>query len=145
MVARFARRDKVSSGMESENVEIIRRGFVAYNLGDVEAVLETADPDIEFVPLRSLVVGGSYRGHDGIRRFFEDLDEEWENFSIANEEFRDREDSVLLLGEFEARGKASGMQVHSPVAWLFELSAGKVVRMRAYSNQEEALRALAES
>ena len=130
--------------MASANVEIIRRGLDAYNKGDVEAVLETADPDIEFVPLRSLVVGGSYRGHEGIRRFFEDLGDEWEGFSIGNEEFREREGSVLLLGEFAAKGKASGMQVHSPVAWLFELRAGKVVRMRAYSSQDEALQAITE-
>lgn len=131
--------------MASANVEIIRRGLDAYNRGDVEAVLETADPDIEFVPLRSLVVGGSYRGHDGIRRFFEDLDEEWENRLIHNEEFREHEDSVLLLGEFEATGRASGMEMRSPVAWLFELRAGKVVRMRAYSSQEEAIRTITES
>jgi uncharacterized protein len=131
--------------MASANVELIRSGLDAYNRGDVEAVLANADPDIEFVPLRSLVVGGSYRGHEGIRRFFEDLGEEWEDFSIDNEEFREREDSVLLLGEFEAKGKASGMQVRSPVAWLFELRAGKVLRMRAYSSQDEALQALTES
>jgi ketosteroid isomerase-like protein len=131
--------------MTGANVEIIRQGLEAYNRGDVEAVLETADPDIEFVPLRSLVVGGSYHGHDGIRRFFEDLGEEWENFSIGQEDFREREDAVLLLGEFSATGKASGMQVHSPVAWLFELRSGKVVQMRAYSSQDEALQALTES
>ena len=131
--------------MTSANVDIIRRGLDAYNRGDVEAVLETADPDIEFIPLRSLVVGGSYRGHEGIRRFFEDLDEEWETRVIGDADFREREDSVLLLGEFEAKGKASGMQVHSPVAWLFDLRAGKVVRMRAYSSQEEALRAISGS
>lgn len=128
--------------MASANIEIIRRGLDAYNRGDVEAVLETADPDIEFMPLRSLVVGGSYRGHEGIRRYFEDLDDEWENFSIGNEEIRERENSVLLLGEFSATGRASGMEMRSPVAWLFELRAGKVVRMQAYSSQEEALRAL---
>jgi ketosteroid isomerase-like protein len=131
--------------MASANVEVIRRGLDAYNKGDVVAMLETADPDIEFVPLRSLVVGGSYRGHEGIRQFFEDLDEEWENRVIRNEDFRERDDSVLLLGEFEARGKASGVEMHSPVAWLFELRDGKVMRMQAYSNQEEALRAITDS
>jgi ketosteroid isomerase-like protein len=35
--------------------------------------------------------------------------------------------------------------MHSPVAWLFELRDGKVVRMQAYSNQEEALRAITDS
>jgi ketosteroid isomerase-like protein len=131
--------------MARTNVEIIRRGLDAYNKGDVESMLETADPDIEFVPLRSLVVGGSYRGHEGIRQFFEDLDEEWENRVIRNEDFRESDDSVLLLGEFEARGKASGVEMHSPVAWLFELRGGKVMRMQAYSNQEEALRAITDS
>jgi ketosteroid isomerase-like protein len=129
----------------SANVEIIRRGLDAYNRGDVEALLETADPDIEFVPLRSLVVGGSYHGHEGIRQFFEDLDEEWEKRFIHLDEFREHGDTVLLLGEFQAKGRASGVEMRSPVAWLFELRDGKVVRMQAYSSHTVALQAITQT
>ena len=131
--------------MAHENVEIIRRGLEAYNRGDVQTLLDISDPEAEFVPLRSLVVGGSYRGHDGIRRFMTDVGEEWDDRRILLQELREDEGRVVLLGEFEATGKASGVEMRSPVAWIFELREGKVIRMRAYSTQEEALRAIARS
>lgn len=131
--------------MAHANIEIIRRGLEAYNQGDVETLVEISDPEAEFVPLRSLVVGGSYHGHDGIRRFMEDVGEEWEDRLIELEELRELESGVLVLGQFQAKGKASGVEMRSPVAWILELRDGKVVRMQAYSSQEEALRAAARS
>jgi ketosteroid isomerase-like protein len=126
--------------MASENIEIVRRGLDAYNRRDVEGVIATAHPEVEFVPLGSLLVGDSYGGHEGIRRFMAEIAEEWDEIVIKDDEFREEDDRVLLLGEFQARGKASGVEVRSPVAWIFDLRDGKVARMRAYSNQEEALR-----
>jgi ketosteroid isomerase-like protein len=131
--------------MVHENIEIIRRGLDAYNRGDVQTLLDISDPEAEFVPLRSLVVGGSYRGHDGIRKFMEDVSEEWEDLVIRSQEFREHESCVLLLGQFEGRGKASGVEMRSPVAWIFELRDRKIVRMQAYSSQQEALQAVARS
>jgi uncharacterized protein len=124
------------------NIDIVRRGLDAYNDHDADRLLEVSDPEIEFVPLRSLVVGGSYRGHEGIRRFLEDVAEEWEDLVIQPDEFRERGDQVVMLGFFQARGRASGVETRAPVAWLFELHDRKVVRMRAYSDQTEALAAL---
>ena len=57
--------------MSREDLETARRGVEAFNRGDVEELIERADPDLSLVPVRSLLEGGEYRGHEGIRTWFE--------------------------------------------------------------------------
>jgi ketosteroid isomerase-like protein len=56
--------------MSRHNVEIVQSMFAAYGAGDFEAMLDTADADIE---LRPGIVGGPegtvYRGSEGFRAF----------------------------------------------------------------------------
>jgi hypothetical protein len=35
--------------MSQENVEIVRTGIAAYNRGDLDAIMDTYDPSVEFV------------------------------------------------------------------------------------------------
>jgi ketosteroid isomerase-like protein len=73
--------------MSRENVEVVRSMFAAYRAGDVEAVIDTADADIE---LRPGIVGGPegtvYRGSEGFRACLKDIDSAWEQFRIETEE-----------------------------------------------------------
>jgi ketosteroid isomerase-like protein len=127
------------------NVEVTRRGLEAYNAGDVEAIVATVDAEVELIPMRSLLDGRPYYGHDGIRKFLADMAEEWDEIRIEADEIRDLgDDRVLVLGRFHGKGKASGMEVEAPAAWLSVMRDGKTVLMRAYSSQDEALRALSE-
>jgi ketosteroid isomerase-like protein len=126
------------------NVELVMRGMAAYNDGDIDAILETLDPDVELIPMRSLLDGRSYRGHDGARQFLTDMAEEWEDIHIEPEEIRDLGDRVLVLGKFQARGRASGVEVDAPAAWLSELRDGKTIVLRAYPNRKDALREIGE-
>ena len=125
--------------MSSADVETIRRGIEAYNGGDAEGIVQMADPEVTLVPLRSLLEGGQYTGHDGVRRFLADMDEDWEGREIELDEIRDLGDRVLVLGNFHAVGRASGSDIRQPVAWLCEMRDGKLRRMQAYSDREAAI------
>ena len=127
--------------MASEDLEAIRRGIDAYNRGDVEGMLETTSEDVVLVPMRALLEGGEYRGHDGLRRFMADMDEDWVEREVEVEEIRELEDSWLVLGIYRAVGQ-SGTEVRYPVAWHSHMRDGKLFRMTAYSDQEAALREL---
>ena len=126
--------------MSERDVEVVRSGLEAFNRRDLEAVIEMTDPDAEFIPLRSLLEGTPYRGHDGVRKFFEDLAEEWDDLRIEGDEWRDLGDRVLVIGHFRARGRGSGVELHSPAAWLVSVRDGKFAYLRAYSNLDEAER-----
>jgi ketosteroid isomerase-like protein len=54
--------------MSEENVEIVRRVFEALNRGDLDALVEAYDPEVEIVTLML----GTYHGPEGARQAIEE-------------------------------------------------------------------------
>jgi ketosteroid isomerase-like protein len=118
-----------------------RQGVDAFNRADVDELIERADPELRLVPLSSLLEGREYRGHDGIRRYIADMDEDWQRREIVIDEISDAGDGVLVLGTFRAVGR-SGNEVNQPVAWHTRYRDGKLLSLVAYTDQESARRDL---
>ena len=57
--------------MSEENVDAIRSALDAFARADVEGFLPFMDKEIHFEP-NLAGVEGSYVGHDGVKRFFDD-------------------------------------------------------------------------
>ena len=126
--------------MSQADVETIRSGLAALNRRDVEGMVATLRPDAELVPLRAVLDGTVYRGHDGLRRWLADMAEDWDDLRIECDELRGLAGSrVLVLGRFHARGKSSGVRLDQPAAWICELSDGKVARIRFFADATAAL------
>jgi uncharacterized protein len=126
--------------MSQANVENVRKILDAANRRDAAAVLSYADPEVEF---QSAIIGGAegntYRGHQGVRDWIAETDAAFEQLRTEPEEFRDLGDDVLLIGRLHARGRESGVEIESPVAWIFTFRDGKGVRARGYLSIQEAL------
>ena len=57
--------------MSEVNVEVVRRLFEHYASGGIEAALEVMDEDIVIViPPEMSAEPDTYRGHEGVRRYF---------------------------------------------------------------------------
>jgi ketosteroid isomerase-like protein len=123
------------------NVELARRAFDAFGARDADAVLEVMDEEVEFLPVTAnLTTGGvPYRGHDGMRRYFEDVGRVWDELRVYPNEYRDLGETVVALGRIHGRG--GGMIIDRPTGWVWRFRAGKIVFGRVYASQEEALRA----
>ena len=71
--------------MSQANVEIVREGFDAFNSGDMRRILALAHTDFEaVVPPELSAEPDTYRGHDGIRRYFQSF----QSFQDAMDEIR---------------------------------------------------------
>jgi ketosteroid isomerase-like protein len=130
--------------MSEENVEVVRRTADAYNRGDIDAVLEDVDPEIEWHPLLPTLLWGEatvYRGHEGVRQVVRDLDEAFTELEAEQSEFRDLGDQVIAIGRFRARGRESGAKTETAIVWLVEFKNGKAMRVREYLDPNEALKA----
>ena len=127
----------------SPNVELFETGVDAYNGRDPEAFVARCETDCEWHPFLSSQVEGTsgYRGHDGIRAWFGDIDSMFSEMRAEVREVRDLGDRVLGLGTIRARGRESGAEVSSPIGWLIEVRGGKLCRGWAYASHEEALEA----
>jgi ketosteroid isomerase-like protein len=129
--------------VSQENVEIVRRVFDAFNRRNIDAFLGALDPDVEWIPIMAALEGRVYRGHEGTRRWIEDLTADWEFFEPRFEEFRDLGDRVVVFGHWRARGRASAVELENqPGTWLYEVKDGKVVLMRTFTDRAEALEAV---
>jgi ketosteroid isomerase-like protein len=125
--------------MSKENVAVTRRAVDAFNRRDLDALLETIDPQGELLPFRALLEGEPYRGHDGIRQFLEDMNDDWTELQIEVEEFRDSGDYVVAIGHVHARGRGSGVEIDAPAAFVAQLRKGKTVRFQSYTDVDQAL------
>ena len=132
--------------MSQANVEIVRRGLEAWQRDDFDSWLATLDLAVEWhTGLERLVEGTEsfYRGHDGMRRFWNAYRTEFEDFEVEAQELRDLgDDRVALLGRFRWRGPASGIGTESPLGMVFTIRAGKIIRSVDYFSQQEALEAV---
>jgi ketosteroid isomerase-like protein len=130
--------------MSRENVEVYSRGLEAYERRDVEALLDTVDPNVEWHSAILVPLGGEgtvYRGHNGVRKLLRDLDQGLAEMQIEMSQIRDLGDRVLATGRIRARGKRSGARTESPFAQVVHFKNGKATRIRAYLDPKEALEA----
>jgi len=127
--------------MSDKDLEIIRAGVEALNRGDVDGLAEALDPDVELVPLRAVLDGTVYRGHEGMRRWLADMGEDWTRFELDLQEVRELEGGqVLVQATMRLRGK-SGVALDSSAAWLCELRGGRVSRIQFFADADSALAA----
>jgi ketosteroid isomerase-like protein len=124
--------------MSEQNVEIVKLALDAFSSGDADTFAELTTPDIEWKTGLGAVEGEVFRGWEGVRTYFSRLSSAWDRFRFLPDQFRDRDDVVLVLGRLEGIGRGGGVPVDSPVGAVWDLRDGKIWRLRAYLDQAEA-------
>jgi ketosteroid isomerase-like protein len=135
--------------MSEENVESFKRGLDAYNRRDLDTLMETLDPDVEWRPATALLLTGEhtvFRGHHGVRKSIQEDDEALALFQYEVSEIRDLGTRVLAIGRARIRGKESGLEIESPLCVLTESKGTKgkdarALRVKTYVDPKEALEA----
>jgi ketosteroid isomerase-like protein len=127
--------------MSQENVEIVRRSFVAFNARDVDGLVSLSAEDCEWLPLRAQLEGIVYRGHEGVRQFVRDMDEDWKAFRIDPLEFHEHGERVVAIGHVGALGR-SGVEIDSVAGFVFELHQGRIRHINSHSDPKAALAAV---
>jgi uncharacterized protein len=125
------------------NVEVIRAAIEAFNVGDLDAMLAIADPDLEWRPAFGAATLGAtaYRGHGGFRDYWRSAQEVWDAFRFEPEQFIERGDQVVVIGRGSGRARGSGIEIDQPFAMLWRLRAGKTVFGQTFADPALALRA----
>jgi ketosteroid isomerase-like protein len=132
-------REILRGPVSQQNVEIIREFLDAFNRRDSAACLEAIDPDVEWHPPPDIDAPIA-NGRDALAAQWRDWLSTWEEYRFVPDEIVEgRGDAVLVSGEESARGKGSGIEVRSRrVTAVYELRAGRIVRLKAYLDRAEA-------
>jgi ketosteroid isomerase-like protein len=96
--------------MVSENLDLVRSIFAAWERGDFRAV-DWAHPEIEFVtpdgPTHS-----TWRGRAAMAEGFRNFVAAWQGFTVEVEKYRELDDGrILVLVRHRGRGKTSGVEL----------------------------------
>ncbi len=132
---------------ESSYGDLLEQLRDSYNDRDPDAFAAAWNPDCEWHPFLTARVEGDpgYHGHNGIRAWFEDVDEMFSEIDVELEQFREVGDRLLVLGQMKATGRGSGAQVTSEVGWVVEPRGDRFQRGWAYMSHQEAERAAEEA
>jgi len=127
--------------MSQENLEIVRRGYEAFNRGDVDAVLDLCAPDVEWADI-SAPDTPLVTGKDAVRAYFEGMLQVWASPWREAEEIIDLGgDRVLVMCHIMARGRGSGIEVDARIGDLLTIRDGRVACWTSYRSWGRARRA----
>jgi ketosteroid isomerase-like protein len=126
--------------MSQENVELTYRTFDALNRHEFDAFLALMDDEVEIVPRMSAIEGESgYRGHDGVRRWWDGLLDVFPDYNAEIVDVRDR--GELTFATIHVRGHGAGSAAPTDqAAWIvIRWRGGKSVWWRTFDDRDEAL------
>ena len=125
--------------MSQENVDKTRDFIDAYNRRDYDAATRDFDRDVEWV-LPEHQRADSAIGTPGIIRFWEGLDETFDELQLRPQEFVDAGDRVATRLRHFARGKGSGLELDNELYHqVVTFRDGVIVRIEYVTTWEEAL------
>ena len=121
---------------DPNNMVVIDGLYKAFAVGDIPAVLQTMDPQIEWNEAEgnSLATGNPYIGPEAVLNgVFAKLGAEHEYFKLADIELHEMSNNkVLATLRYDAKVKKTGKAYNAQVAHLWTLKDGKITSFQQY-------------
>jgi ketosteroid isomerase-like protein len=130
-----------------ENVELVRRLYAELasegsthefegRLTD-DALSRFLDAGIEWVPVsHSVLAVESYRGFDGVRRFWGEFLSSWESYGVELLRVYDAGDQVAVVVRIV--GRTHELEIDETQSSLLTVRDGRVVRVQSFADPEGA-------
>ncbi len=130
--------------MSLASSDVVRRYFRTFESGGVDAAAEFWHPEIEWRAIESAADDvGVIRGHDALRRYYEDwIDTLAELRAEVEEILFEADDRVAVAIRNSGRGRASGAAAEGRYYVACVVRAGRIVAGREYATREQALEAV---
>ena len=115
----------------SVELDVIHRAYQAFRARDVDALLDTLAPDVEWIHPDGMTeygLGGTKHGHAGVQEFLAHVPTVLGGMCLEPQEFVQSGDRVVVFGTRQVtsrRGRTETM----PFVHSWTLSEGRAVRM----------------
>jgi ketosteroid isomerase-like protein len=126
-----------------QDLEVVRSMLATLNESGVEAALDQIHPDFEGVtPPELSPEPDTYRGHEGIRRYFAGFEGVMDEVRWEADELMEAPNDRVVAGiRLLTRSVATGLELELPVWQVCTVRDGKVLRIEGFAEREDALRA----
>jgi ketosteroid isomerase-like protein len=126
-----------------QDLEVVRSMLATLNESGVEAALDQIHPDFEGVtPPELSPEPDTYRGHEGIRRYFAGFEGVMDEVRWEADELMEAPNDRVVAGiRLLTRSVATELELELPVWQVCTVRDGKVLRIEGFAEREDALRA----
>ena len=130
--------------MSQENVEVVRRGNAAFNIGDYAGFAQTLHPEVELRDhAHAADAPETLKGAEALLSLLSEWRQSFDDFRAEISEYIEGGDHVVCVTRWTGRGKASDAAVDVSQVDVYELREGKIVRATlAYPDKTTALEAV---
>ena len=131
--------------MAESDVELIRQSFEDLASDGYEAMLPLISPDFELTTPPALSAEpDTYRGPEGMRRYWESFYDAMDEVRFEPHEFRELNGWIVVPFTLTARGRSTGLEVEQKAVMTWKVRDGLAVRLEVFAELEEALAAVGE-
>jgi ketosteroid isomerase-like protein len=129
--------------MSAEDEAVIRQMYRAWNSGDVGALTEVFDAEVEVRPALSTFLASTvYRGHDGVAAWYAETFEPWAELRAEPERLIEAGERTVIVVGLHARVPGGEVDLDAEVAHVVTVRDGRIVRLDGYEQPEAALSAV---
>ena len=118
------------AGLTSD-IDVVRGVFDAFAARDAERAVAFLAPDCELhLTGTASRIGRTepYRGHEGMREYFADVERTWERLELFADDYRAIPGAVVVMGHVEA--VRDGAPVRRTAVWTWKVREGKATEVR---------------
>lgn len=121
--------------MVDTDVDAVRRFYAAWTAGDLPGMLAEVDPEVEAQPILGLLYERpSYRGHGGISRWFEEVEDLWDDFEAHVEATHKVDGAVIGLIRLVAH--SGDRTSDARIGVIIRFREGKILSFRGRDRDE---------
>ncbi len=112
----------------------VKKVYDRFSKGDLDGVVELCSESIEWVVNgpSDLKKCRAFKGHNGVRQFFDILESIWEFNPFNPQQFVSQDNTVIVLGEETGKDKNTGKEFTNRWAHVFDVQDNKIVRFREF-------------
>jgi ketosteroid isomerase-like protein len=125
--------------MSQENIEVVRQSIEAGNAGELDSAMCAVAADAEWRVAGEHPESRTCRGREQIRAYLEEWRLQLNDMRFEPTELVERGDRVVASGFIRGTGAGSNAEVEVPLAILYTLRAGEIIRGEEYLDPGRAM------
>jgi len=123
--------------------ELVEALYAAIKAKDFSTIREVCDPDIDWVQNKGFPGGARRHGiEEVLSEVVQGFGREWESFAFQPDEIIGAGETVVVLGRYRGRHRATGNKLDAAAAHVYDIKDRRIARYRQFADTHEIVRTM---